>query len=56
MTLKEKLARSRVMNELSIELAIYNKAIADNSRFKSFYKIKADETEDKIEVLAWSSE
>jgi len=51
MTLKEKLARSRVVNDLSLELSIYNEAIAGNSKFKTFYQGKADEIKAKIKAL-----
>jgi len=51
MTLKEKLERSRLVNNLSLELAIYNQAIEDNSKFKNFYQTKATEIEAKIDAL-----
>tara|TARA_R110000765_G_scaffold5054_1_gene15753 strand:+ start:437 stop:601 length:165 start_codon:yes stop_codon:yes gene_type:complete len=41
MTLKEKIAQSQQINQLKIELSIYDDAIKSGSKFSDYYETKA---------------
>ena len=50
--LKEQLAKSKSLNNLSIEIATYNKAAVSNPKFESYYLGKAEAAKSKMFALA----
>jgi len=51
MTLKEKIAQARKVDQLKIEMSIYDDAIKSGSKFSDFYATKSAAIKNKIESI-----
>ena len=51
LTLKEKIAKSRLRDQLKQERQIYLDAIQGGSKFSEFYTTKADELTEQLAVI-----
>ena len=51
MTLKEKLAKSKALNKLSIDRTNYYKAAASNPKFEKYYSSRIEELETEMKEL-----
>jgi hypothetical protein len=51
LTLKEKIAKSRLRDQLKQERQIYLDAIDNGSKFSEFYTIKADELTEQLAAI-----
>ena len=51
MTLKEKIAQARKVDQLKIEMSIYDDAIKRGSKFSDFYATKSAAIKTKIESI-----
>lgn len=51
MTLKEKIAKIRKVDQLKIEMSIYDDAILKGSKFSDFYATKAAAIKANIEAI-----
>lgn len=51
MTLKEKLAKAKLINKYTIERDFYIQAGKSNANFTSFYAVKAAEFQSKLNAL-----
>jgi len=52
MKLKEKLAQAKQINQLKIEMSIYDDAIKNGSKFSDFYATKSAAIKAKIESIS----
>ena len=55
MTLKEKIARARKVDQLKEEMSIYDDAIKGGSKFSDFYATKAAAIREELDVITSSS-
>ena len=51
MTIKEKIARIRKIDQIKEEISIYAESIKSNSKFKSYYEGKIDELSAKLKAI-----
>ena len=51
MTLKEKIAKIRKVDQMKIEMSIYDDAISKGSKFSDFYATKAAAIKANIEAI-----
>ena len=51
MTLKEKIARTRKVDQLKEEMSIYDDAVESGSKFSDYYATKSAAIQEKLNVI-----